>query len=332
MEVVAIDIGATCVRFGSAVDVEPRVARVEEEGGGGPAAKRARYPLPAADDEWVDAVGLASSDALECLRPALQQFAGRAVAVTTASCRRSRALEALANQLFERFQAPAVSVLPAPVAALLGHGRHSGVVLDVGERGVRADAVSEAEVRGSAHNCCGGQCITEGFRHKLEEVLLFSSRPAQFATLPLARTLKQLAGEVGISATAAAKGRAKAAEADPPRLTLPDGSELTVAMPAKDRMALCEPLAAPSAQQGLSPARLLEASLAQLPRATAETLAAHTLVCGGQSAVTGLVDRLRTDALDLSAKTVRFTAPHGREHAAWRGLAIASALPQYNHG
>eukprot|EP01061_Rhynchopus_euleeides_P047485 TRINITY_DN9548_c0_g1_i2.p1 TRINITY_DN9548_c0_g1~~TRINITY_DN9548_c0_g1_i2.p1 ORF type:complete len:401 (+),score=133.57 TRINITY_DN9548_c0_g1_i2:655-1857(+) len=251
-------------------------------------------------------------------------------------------LENLTQIFFERFNVPALAVLPTPACAMFGAGRVSGIVLDVGESHTHASPVVNGVLQRYAVQSepIGGAAVTQYFRSIVDGCV--GPRPMHADDLnACAVALKEAACRCSLSYADATEGVVypaglpdRAGLEKEVQLTLPDGTELPCKINKERLMGgelLFRPAYHPHRRALLPVHEVLWNAVQSLHTSVARDCVESVVVCGGSTYCEGFSDRLvsEVECLTTSQLKPKVFLPRDRADIVWRGAAISCCLEQF---
>ena len=323
--VVSVEPGGDRVAGGRA-----GVVRRNDDG----AAAALAHPSPHGYVENVDDATRLWAYAFEQTR--LQCFE-TAVAITVPPRTPRVALEDTVQIFFERFNVPALAVLPTSMSALYGTGRTDGIVLDVGETHTYATPCTEGAPQQYAvqREPLGGSLVTEYFAGHIKGAGTVPWHVAAKAKEALCRVSLCHADTQGGVVYPLGLHEMQGGEEKSVPLVLPDGREISFTM-GRDRMMggelLFRPSYAPHNKDVIPVHEILWNCLQELPFSVARSVKDSVVVCGGTTTIDGFADRLvsEMDCLASTQLKPRLVHPRDRGDLVFKGLCITSCLPQFD--
>ncbi|XP_072170603.1 actin-2-like [Diadema setosum] len=236
--------------------------------------------------------------------------------------------EKLAQEMFEKFEVPALYLLSHPVASLIAAGITTGLVLDVGHGSIHTIPVYEGHVL--RHKV--SHVDFAGSTHSEFMFNLLRKRGYPFETIDDVRIAKDIKEKMCYVALDFEREMEIAnsiiSSTITEHYTLPDGQVVTV---AKERFVVPELFFDPNLMELEMPGihEVIQNTVMKCDVDIRNDLLANIVLSGGPTMYPGLSERLQKELTTLfpSSADVKVTAP--RKHSTWVGgsmLAIQSPL------
>ncbi len=292
--------------------------------------KRGRAPRPMIDHGIVtswDDLERVVHDACAALRVAPEEHSMLFVE-SPVSPKANR--EGLTKLAFEKFNAPAFTVVNAALACLRANGRATGIAVIATER----DLVAAPVIRGVPNYSAvrrvtfGGRDLTEYLQREVEKRSP-ALKKIGAAEQGVVRDIKEKLSYVALDYDEELE-KAAGSSAIERRYKLPGGQMITI---GAERFRAPEALFKPSfiglEQDGIH--KLTFQSIMKCDVDVRKDLYGNVVMSGGTTMFNGIPERLQKElkALAPDSMTIKIIAPPEREHSVWIGGSILSSLSTF---
>jgi actin len=227
----------------------------------------------------------------------------------------------MANILFETFNCPAVYFMPTPILALYSIGKTTGIVLDSGYDVTNVMPVFEGySIREAIKTeLYGGKAIVDELMKIYEERV-----PSLKGNSSVGTSIKE--NECSVLSS---QGHARARPAAATVYNLPDGQSLPL---GKELTEIPEQMFNPieGGYSKVSLQQLIANSIADCDEWLHHEMADNALVVGGNTHLTGFMDRLNDEAAKVCPTGIKIDVLEDRVYPTWIGGSIFASLNTFH--